>query len=103
MNRRVIVIAGPNGAGKTTFEREFLFPSWWTGGIAMTKRPIEASGDEDLRASGLALARAARRARELAVATRTRLVIVEEGQLLRVDPRVVPVNEIQEPQVDPYR
>lgn len=70
----------------------------------MTKRPIEASKDEDLRSSGLALARAARRARELAAATRTRLVIFEDGQLLRIEPGVATsVHEVREPEAKPYR
>jgi hypothetical protein len=64
----------------------------------MTKRPIDTSRDPDLRALPLALARAARRARDVAIATRTNLVVFEQGELRRIQPVELPAAyEVCEP------
>jgi len=52
----------------------------------MNPRPIEQAKDPDLRASLAAMKRAARRAREVAIRTGTRLVMVRDGELTYVDP-----------------
>ena len=52
----------------------------------MTNRPIEQSGDADLRSLDVALQRAAQRARERARATGTRLVLSANGTLIFIPP-----------------
>ena len=52
----------------------------------MTDRPIEHSGDADLRSLDVALQRAAQRARERARATGTRLVLSANGTLIFIPP-----------------
>jgi len=52
----------------------------------MNPKPIEQAKDPDLRASLAALRRAAQEAREVAVRTGTRLVLVQDGQVVRVRP-----------------
>ena len=52
----------------------------------MNKRPIEEAEDRDLRFSHLALHRAAQRARELAAATGTALVISRNGVIEHLEP-----------------
>ncbi len=53
----------------------------------MNKRPIEQANDRDLRLSLVALERAARRARDLAAATGTDLVISRNGVIEHVRPK----------------
>lgn len=55
----------------------------------MNSRPIESAADPDLRLSGQALARAARRAHEVAAQTGTAVVVMRNGILQKVlpDPR----------------
>jgi len=53
----------------------------------MNKRPITQSTDRDLRLSEVALQRAAQRARELAVATGTALVISCNGVIEHLTPK----------------
>lgn len=61
-------------------------------------RPIDAIRDPDLLASAQALARAARRARELAIHTHTRLVVIEQGRLIRLEPGVATAgDQVREP------
>lgn len=52
----------------------------------MNKRPIEQASDRDIRLSLVALERAARRARDLAAATGTDLVIIRNGVIEHVRP-----------------
>jgi len=52
----------------------------------MNPKPIEQAKDPDVRASLAAMQRAARRAREVAARTGTRLVLVRDGQLVLVKP-----------------
>jgi len=52
----------------------------------MNPKPIEQAKDPDLRASLAAMQPAARRAREVAARTGTRLVLVRDGQLVLVKP-----------------
>jgi hypothetical protein len=52
----------------------------------MNKRPIEEARDADLRLSHVALLRAAERARELAAATGTLLVVSRNGVIEHIDP-----------------
>ena len=60
----------------------------------MTDRPIEQSGDADLRSLDVALQRAAQRARERARSTGTRLVLSENGALVFIPPEsLVPGSE----------
>jgi predicted ABC-type ATPase len=72
--KKVIIIAGPDGAGKTTFAREFL--------------PLDAACptfiNGDLRAVPAALERAYLRAREVARQTDTFLVVVQNGQMVKL-------------------
>jgi len=49
-------------------------------------KPIEAAKDPALRGSLAAMHRAAQRAREVAIRTGTRLVMVRDGRLTYVDP-----------------
>ena len=53
----------------------------------MNKRPIEQANDRDIRLSLVALERAARRARDLAAATGTDLVISRNGVIEHLSPR----------------
>jgi hypothetical protein len=53
----------------------------------MNKRPIEESNDRDLRLSRAALQRAAQRARELAAATGTAVVISRNGVIEHLTPK----------------
>ena len=55
----------------------------------MNKRPIEEAEDRDLRLSHLALHRAAQRARELAAATGTSLVISRNGVVEHLMPETM--------------
>jgi hypothetical protein len=55
----------------------------------MNKRPIAHSTDRDLRLSEVALKRAAQRARELAVATGTALVISRNGVIEHLTPDAI--------------
>lgn len=107
--KKVIIIAGPNGAGKTTFAREFLpavsgdLPA--SRGLldvvrqqrsrSRTDRRRESTvsdklrsalDNQDMQAAPQALRRAARRAREIARLTGTRLVVVHGGTLRELDP-----------------
>ena len=52
----------------------------------MNKRPIEEAKDRDLRLSQAALQRAAQRARELAAATGTALVVSRNGVIEYLTP-----------------
>jgi len=52
----------------------------------MNPKPIEQAHNPDLPASLVALRRAARHAREVAIRTGTRLVVVQNGKLVRVKP-----------------
>ncbi|MBF0400368.1 MAG: hypothetical protein HQL90_06325 [Magnetococcales bacterium] len=52
----------------------------------MNSKPLSQARDEDARHVEQALERAARRAREIAVQTRTALVVVRDGQLVREHP-----------------
>jgi len=52
----------------------------------MNAKRIEQAKSQDLRGAGTALRRAARRAREIALATRTRLVIGKGGSWEAVVP-----------------
>ena len=54
----------------------------------MNNRPIEESSDRDLRLSQAALQRAAQRARELAAATGTAVVISRNGVIEYLTPKV---------------
>ena len=53
----------------------------------MNKQPIEQAKDRDLRLSQVALQRAAQRARDVAAATGTTLVISRNGVLEHVAPK----------------
>ncbi len=53
----------------------------------MNNRPMEEAKDRDLRLSYVALQRAAERARELAIATGTALVISRNGVIEHVMPK----------------
>ncbi len=53
----------------------------------MNNRPIEEAKDRDLRLSHVALQRAAQRAREVAIATGTALVISRNGVIEHVMPK----------------
>lgn len=59
----------------------------------MTDKPLEQSGDPDLRASYAALLRAAASARELARQTGTRLIVSYGGNVRRVTPDQLGVTE----------
>jgi len=52
----------------------------------MNPKPIEQAKDPVVRASLAAMERAARRAREVAARTGTRLVLVRDGKLVLVEP-----------------
>ncbi|MEO5365766.1 MAG: hypothetical protein H7831_05325 [Magnetococcus sp. WYHC-3] len=52
----------------------------------MNNKPLSQARDEDARHVEQALERAARRAREIAVQTRTALVVVRDGRLVREHP-----------------
>ncbi len=52
----------------------------------MNKRPIEEARDPDIRLSGVALKRAAKRAHELAAQTGTAIVVVRDGTIQHVLP-----------------
>lgn len=54
----------------------------------MNKRPIEQANDRDLRLSQVALQRAAQRARELAAATGTAVVVSRNGIIEHLTPKV---------------
>ncbi len=54
----------------------------------MNKRPIETARDVDLRLSQQAIQRAARRARELAAQTGTAIVVIDDGVIKHIDPRL---------------
>ena len=60
----------------------------------MNRKPIEHAKDPDLRHSLAALRRAAARAREVAAATHTALVVVRNGAVELIDP--APTERIQE-------
>lgn len=80
---KIIIIAGPNGAGETTFARPYTF------GLErqrVNKRPIDEARDPDIRLSGVALKRAAKRAHELAAHTGTAIVVVRDGIIQHVLP-----------------
>jgi ABC-type molybdenum transport system ATPase subunit/photorepair protein PhrA len=103
---RIVIIAGPNGAGKTTFAGEFLTNEAGlqaAGRLMGTLRQFQPcpqadrfrrsrmsehieSSDPDIQASFRALRRAARRARELAVRTRTPLCFIKEGRIVKLYP-----------------
>jgi hypothetical protein len=53
---------------------------------AMTTRSIDEARDIDLRLSGIALARAAVRARQIAVRTGTKIVVSRNGAIHHVEP-----------------
>ncbi|MCI0419568.1 MAG: hypothetical protein L0312_10155 [Acidobacteria bacterium] len=53
---------------------------------AMNPKSIEQARDPDLRNSLVALKRAAKRARETALRTKTRVVIARDGKWVRVSP-----------------
>ena len=50
----------------------------------MTKEQISQAKDKDLPASLIAMHRAARMARELAVRTNTAIVIMQDGKIVRI-------------------
>jgi hypothetical protein len=50
----------------------------------MTKKDISEAKDPDLRASVAAMRRAAELARKTAIQTDTSLIVVENGQLIRI-------------------
>jgi hypothetical protein len=50
----------------------------------MNPKPITEAKDPDLRASAAAMRRAAELARETAIRTDTDLVVVKDGQLIRI-------------------
>ncbi len=56
----------------------------------MNKQPIEQAKDRDLRLSLAALQRAAQRARDVAAATGTALVISRNGVIEHVAPKTPP-------------
>lgn len=58
-------------------------------------RPIEEALDQDIRLSGVALRRAALRAREIARQTGTALIVVENGQIVRLSPDELDARERQ--------
>lgn len=51
---------------------------------ALNPKPIEQARSSSLRGSAVALARAAQRAREIAIRTQTALVVRRNGQLLHI-------------------
>ncbi len=53
----------------------------------MNKRPIAQANDRDLRLSQAALERAAQRARDVAAATRTAVVISRDGVIEHLMPK----------------
>jgi hypothetical protein len=55
----------------------------------MNTRPIEEAKDRDIRLSKVALQRAAQRARDLAAATGTALVISRNGVIEHLTPKTV--------------
>ncbi len=57
----------------------------------MNYRPIEESSDRDLRLSQAALQRAAQRARELAAATGTAVVISRNGVIEHLTPKAIKI------------
>ncbi|MBF0134216.1 MAG: hypothetical protein HQL75_16715 [Magnetococcales bacterium] len=52
----------------------------------MNSKPLSQAQDKDVRHVEQALERAARRTREIAVQTRTALVVVRDGRLVREHP-----------------
>ena len=62
----------------------------------MNKRPIEEARDADLRLSYVALLRAAKRARELAAATGTLLVVFRNGRIEHIHPHTGQTITVQE-------
>lgn len=54
----------------------------------MNKQPIETARDADLRLSSHAMQRAARRARELAAQTGTAIVVIRDGVIEHIRPRL---------------
>ena len=56
----------------------------------MNQKPIEQAHDTDLRLSMIALARAARRARESAARTGTALIVTRNGAIERIEPGTDP-------------
>ncbi|MFZ2290462.1 MAG: hypothetical protein WAV92_12475 [Halopseudomonas yangmingensis] len=64
----------------------------------MNKRPIESARDTDLRLSPQAMQRAARRARELAAQTGTAIVVIRDGVIEHIRPRLEATGaSVQEP------
>jgi hypothetical protein len=63
---------------------------------AMNKRPIEQAQDADLRLSFTALQRAAFRARELAQATGTLLMVSPQGVVELIEPREAPLEIVRD-------
>ena len=53
----------------------------------MSPKPISEAKDPDLRASLVAMRRAAKLARETAIRTDTELVVVKNGKLVRIPAR----------------
>jgi len=49
----------------------------------MNPKPIDQAQDEDIRQVPAVLARAAKRAREIAAMTKTAVVVVRNGQLIK--------------------
>lgn len=60
----------------------------------MNKQPIEVARDSDLRLSRVAIERAARRARELAVQTGTALVVSRHGVVELVPPAALALTDL---------
>ena len=54
----------------------------------MNLKKIEKANDPDLAASFAAIRRAAKRAYQVAASTNTRLVVVRNGQCVRVKPKI---------------
>lgn len=68
----------------------------------MNTKPLSEARDADLRLSKIALERAAQRARELAAATGTELIVSRDGMIERIPANAPPVSRnIQEPDA-PY-
>lgn len=64
----------------------------------MNKGAIEQAQDSDLRLSGAALTRAAKRARELAAQTGTAIIVLRDGVIRHVMPTTAETEQqIQEP------
>lgn len=64
----------------------------------MNAKPISSARDPDIRLSQLAIERAAWRAREVAAQTGTAIVVVRDGVMEMIKPRLMPlVTGAQEP------